>query len=67
MGKVLDDRFGQILQTLELDLEGFEFGDVAKAVVGLSLHAMLHGEEDLLANAAPVGGDPSHGRKCGDI
>ena len=57
VGKVLNDGLGQVLQTFQLNFQGLELGGVAEAVVGFGLHAVLHGEEDLLANAAAGGRD----------
>ena len=49
MGEVLDYGLGQVLQPLQLHLEGLQLGGVPQALVVLGLHPVLGGQEDLVS------------------
>jgi hypothetical protein len=65
--EVLDDALAQVLQPLELHLERFELGRVAKAVVALGLDAVLGGQEDLVALSSSVGVDARNKADLEDV
>ena len=65
--EVLHDAFAEVLQPLQLHLEGLELGGVAQAVVALGLDAVLGVEENLVALASLLRGDPGQEADFEDV
>ena len=48
VGKVLNNSFTKIFQSLELNLQGLQFGCFAKTLIGLGLNTVLRLQENLV-------------------
>ena len=60
VGKVLNNSFTKILQSLELNLQGLQFGCFTQTLVGLGLNTVLGLQEHLVTATTHTLGDAGY-------